>query len=158
MKSIRVSGTLTFILLLCMSFAWGQGASTPPTFPEGQKNPSVNPGQTTRRQNPAQANPASQTDAPTMSPAKAQNQIQDALRKQLPASADSVVVGVLSDNRIQLSGTVSSERERQQIEQVARSAAPDQVILNSIAVSSPALPPSSGGKSEPPPPIAGQTQ
>ena len=76
--------------------------------------------------------------------------IQDALRRQLPASADGVVVSALSDNRIQLSGTAGSEQERQRIEQVAHSAATDQVIVNSINVANPPYPPK-GAKSEPPP-------
>lgn len=150
MKSVH---TFTFVLLLCTSFASGQGGmqqspTTPPTFPQGQQAPSNNPDQTPGRQqypstSPTENNPAGQTGTPAVSPAKAQNQIQDALRKQLPASADSVVVTVLNDNRIQLAGTVSTEQERHQIEQVARSAAPDQVIVNSITVANGSKPPGS---------------
>jgi hypothetical protein len=167
MKAIKFPGALTFVLLLCTSFVWGQGdaqqyppSTTPPTFPEGQKIPPTNPDQTPgQQQYPPQTNPAGQAGTSTMSPTQAEKQIRDALHKQLPASANSVVVTVLNDNRIQLSGTVSSEQEKQKIEQVAHSAAPNRVILNNIKVESPALPPSppKSAKSEPPPSSTAQT-
>ena len=109
MKPLHAS-TLTFFLLLCPSFAWVQQyppPATPPTFLENQKKPSTTPDQTPGQQyppvNPTQTDPAGQTGTPAMSSTQAQNQVQDALRKQMPASADSVVVTILSDNRIQLS-------------------------------------------------------
>ncbi|HEX5434157.1 MAG TPA: BON domain-containing protein, partial [Candidatus Angelobacter sp.] len=60
-----------------------------------------------------------------------------AIQKQMPSSADKVSVGITSDNRIQLKGNVDTEQEKQQIEQVAQSAAPDATIVNNISVGNP---------------------
>ncbi len=120
----------------------GQAPTTPPTFPgQQQPNPTTNPDQTPGQQtppaNPEQSGTLGQTGTTsTTAITQAQTRIQSALRQQLPASADSVNVGLSEDNKIQLTGTVSSEQEKKQIEQVARSAAPDQIIINSISVSS----------------------
>ncbi len=148
MKTISSVSLAAFVLLLCTSSSWGQSnpsqqslPGTPPPSAD-QQDPSTIPSQTPGQQ-PAPGIPGV--------PAAAQAQkIQDALRKQMPASADGVVVTTLSDNRIQLNGTASSEQEKRQIEQVAHSAAPDLVIVNSINVANPPYPPE-GAKSEPPP-------
>jgi osmotically-inducible protein OsmY len=146
---------LAFILVfgaglsLAQTGAMGQKpATTPPTFPSGQQQPST---QTT---NPDQS-PMGQTGTTsTTAITKAQSDIQTALRKQLPASADSVTVSVSDDNKIQLNGTVSSDTEKQQIEQIARSAAPDQNIVNNLKVSGSlnTPPPSGVGNSTSTPP------
>lgn len=144
---------LAFILVfgaglsVAQTGATGQNpATTPPTFPSGQQQPST---QSNPDQSPMGQTGTSSTTAIT----KAQSDIQTALRKQLPASADSVTVSVSDDNKIQLNGSVSSDTEKQQIEQIARSAAPDQTIVNKITVSgSPtALPPSGAGNPNAPP-------
>jgi osmotically-inducible protein OsmY len=93
------------------------------------------------------ARPSSQSQAPDTSQVgqsgsssaaastKAQSDIQSALRKQLPASADNVTVSVTDDNKVQLSGSVASDSEKQQVEQIARSAAPNVDIVNKLSVS-----------------------
>lgn len=73
----------------------------------------------------------------------AQSDIQSALRKQLPNVADNVTVSSTADNKIQLAGTVSSDAEKQQVEQIARSAAPNSEIVNKLTVSGSSTPPSS---------------
>src|SRR5262249_2741415 len=133
---------LLFILALGSGFALAQTGmqnppTTPPTLPSqqqpGMQHPDENTGQ-----------PASNTTI-----VKAQSDIQTALRRQLPASADSVTVSTTDDNKVKLSGTVSSETEKNQIEQIARSAAPDVKIENKLTVAGGAatVPPrgSSGG-------------
>jgi len=135
---------LLFILALGSGFALAQTGmqnppTTPPTLPSqqqpGMQHPDENTGQ-----------PASNTTI-----VKAQSDIQTALRRQLPASADSVTVSMTDDNKVKLSGTVSSEAEKNQIEQIARSAAPDVKIENKLTVAGGAstVPPggSSGGVS-----------
>lgn len=119
------------VVLACASgFAFAQTGmqappSTPPTFPSQQQQPGIhNPDENT-----GQNGAASTTALP-----KAQADIQSALRRQMPASADSVTVSLTDDRRIQLSGTVTSETEKNQIEQVARSAAPDLSIVNNLKV------------------------
>lgn len=64
---------------------------------------------------------------------QAQSQIQDALTKQMPSS--NVTVSATSDNQLQLSGSVSSESDKQHAEDIAKSAAPGQTIVNKIKVS-----------------------
>src|SRR5215467_9554627 len=151
---------LAFILVfgaglsVAQTGATGQNpATTPPTFPSGQQQPSTQP-------NPDQS-PMGQTGtSSTTAITKAQSDIQTALRKQLPASADSVTVSVSDDNKLQLNGTVSSDTEKQQIEQIAHSAAPDQTIVNKITVSgSKVVPPDQNQPEKPkqpltPPPMA----
>lgn len=138
---------LAFILVfgaglsVAQTGATGQSpATTPPTFPSGQQQPST---QSNPDQSPMGQTGTSSTTAIT----KAQSDIQTALRKQLPASADSVTVSVSDDNKIQLNGSVSSDTEKQQIEQIARSAAPDQTIVNKITVSGSSTMPPSGSTS-----------
>jgi osmotically-inducible protein OsmY len=135
---------LAFILVIGASFALAQtGAgsqSTPPTSPSQQQ-----PGAQTPDNSQMGQTGASSADALT----KAQSDIQSALRKQMPASADNVTVSVTDNNKIQLSGSVSSDSEKSQVEQVARSAAPNADIVNQLQVSSSptSMPPSS---TEPP--------
>lgn len=118
------------VLAFASGFAFAQTGmqappSTPPTFPSQQQQPGIhNPDENT-----GQNGAASTTVLP-----KAQADIQSALRRQMPASADSVTVSLTDDRRIQLSGTVTSETEKNQIEQVARSAAPDLSIVNNLKV------------------------
>lgn len=102
--------------------------TTPPTFPEGHRQ---NPTES-RPNNPEQANPAEPVGTPSGSLSQAQSQVQDAINKQLPSAG--VVVNTTDDGKLQLSGTVSSERQKQQAEDIARSAAPNQSIVNKISV------------------------
>ena len=137
---------LAFILVfgagmsLAQTGATGQNPpTTPPTFPSGQPGTQT----TNPNANPDQTSPMGQTGTTsTTAITKAQADIQTALRKQLPASADGVTVSVSDDNKIQLNGTVSSDIERQQIMGVAQSAAPDQQIEDKLKVA--AAPPMGG--------------
>jgi osmotically-inducible protein OsmY len=137
---------LAFIVVFGAGFCLAQTgttgqnpASTPPTFPSGQQSGA----QTT---NPDQTSPMGQTGTTsTTAITKAQSDIQMALRKQLPASADSVTVGVSDDNKIELTGTVNSDAEKKQIEQVAQAAAPDQKIKNKLKVNGENTPRAGGG-------------
>lgn len=120
---------MALILVFGAGFALAQTGmqnppSTPPTFPSQQQPTMQHPDEST-----GQSAAASTTALP-----KAQADIQSALRRQLPASADSVTVSVTDDNKIRLSGTVSSETEKNQIEQIAHSAAPDLSIVNKLRV------------------------
>lgn len=122
---------IVIVLVFATGFAMAQTGmqtppTTPPTFPSQQQ---PQPGIHNPDENTGQTGAASTTALP-----KAQADIQSALRRQLPASADSVTVSVTDDNRIQLSGTVTSETEKNQIEQVARSAAPDLGIVSKLKV------------------------
>lgn len=129
--------------------------STPPTFPEGTKqnpdttqpqnpdqypqtspNPQTNPDQYPP-QNPDQTPTAENPAPPPSSLTRAQAAVENAIQKQMPSSADKVSVDITSDNRIQLKGNVDTEQEKQQIEQVAQSAAPDTTIVNNISVGNP---------------------
>jgi osmotically-inducible protein OsmY len=99
--------------------------TTPPTLPS-QQQPG---GQHLPDESTGQASTPSTTAI-----TKAESDIQTALRRQMPASADSVTVSLTDDNKIQLTGTVTSETEKNQVEQVARSAAPDLKIVNKLMV------------------------
>ena len=122
---------IVVVLALATGFALAQtGMQTPPTtaptFPSQQQ---PQPGIHNPDENTGQTGAASTTALP-----KAQADIQSALRRQLPASADSVSVSVTDDHKIQLSGTVTSETEKNQVEQIARSAAPDLDIVSKLNV------------------------
>jgi len=159
MKSAGKFGyTLALSIAMCLP-ALGQQqnppASTPPTFPEGTKqnpdatqpqnpdkypetrpNPQTNPDQYPS-QNPDQT-PTTQNPAPAPSGlTEAQSAVQNAIRQQLPTSADKVKVSITDDNRIQLSGHVKTDEEKQKIEQVAQSAAPDAPIVDNIKTGTP---------------------
>jgi len=139
--------TLAFILAMGATFALAQtgtgqsSPSTPSTFPSQQQPGAQPPDHSAMGQAGAASSQAS---------TKAQSDIQSALRKQLPASADNVTVSTTDDGRIQLAGVVASESEKQQVEQIARSAAPNAEIVDRLTVtgSNPgSLPPAS---SQPP--------
>jgi hypothetical protein len=141
MKMLGKFGCMLTLSLAASLMAAGQRypqnppGGTPPTFPEGTKQ---NPDQTQPQnpgQNPDQTSPTARNTAPPPSSlTRTQTQIEDAIRQQMPSSADKVSVGITNDDRIQLSGNVDSEREKRQIEQIAQSAAPDANIINSITV------------------------
>jgi osmotically-inducible protein OsmY len=118
-----------FILMIGAGFALAQAGagspSTPPTFPSQQQPGAQAPGQMGQTSTSA-----------AQASTKALSDIQSALRKQMPASADNVTVSLTDDNKVQLSGTVNSDSEKAQIEQVAHSAAPDVDIVNKLEVSS----------------------
>ena len=143
---------LAMILVFGAGFAVAQtGVQSPPPT-----TPSTFPSQ----QQPGAQHLPDETSGQASTPSttaitKAQADIQTALRRQLPASADSVSVTTTDDSKIKLSGTVSSETEKGQIEQIARSAAPDMKIENKLTVaagpggptanpSNPAAPPNAG--------------
>jgi osmotically-inducible protein OsmY len=139
--------TLAFILAMGATFALAQtgtgqsSPSTPSTFPSQQQPGAQPPDHSAMGQAGAASSQAS---------TKAQSDIQSALRKQLPASADNVTVSTTDDGRVQLAGVVASESEKQQVEQIARSAAPNAEIVDRLTVtgSNPgSLPPAS---SQPP--------
>lgn len=118
---------LAFILVISAAFAFAQagaGSQTMPSTPSSQSG--------AQQQTPDQSQ-AGQSSAAAST--KAQSDIQSALRKQLPSSADNVTVSVTDDNKIQLAGSVSSDTEKQQVEQIARSAAPNTEIVNKLNVS-----------------------
>jgi osmotically-inducible protein OsmY len=119
---------LAFILVIGAALALAQAGAGAGS----QQMPSTPPSQSGAQQTPDQSQAGQSAGAST----KAQSDIQSALRKQLPASADSVTVSVSDDNKIQLSGSVSSDTEKQQVEQIARSAAPNVEIVNKLNVSS----------------------
>src|SRR5437016_1664972 len=102
--------------------------STPPTFPRDE--------QQTVPSRPETQQPV-ETPSPASSSVDLQARVQDALRRQLPTSADQVKVNVADDGSLQLTGTVSTDRERQQVEKVTHSAAPNHAILNKLGVSGP---------------------
>lgn len=140
---------------LAQQYPQNPPASTPPTFPEGTKqnpdatqpqnpdqypqtspNPKTNPDQYPP-QNPDQTPTAENPAPPPSSLTQAQRAVENALRKQMPSSAENITVGITDDNRIRLSGNVNTEEEKQQIEQVAQSAAPEATIVNGISVGNP---------------------
>lgn len=133
---------LAFILVIGSAFALAQTGA-------GQSSPSTSPSQQPGAQQTPESSPMGQSGS-AGSAAKAQSDIQTALHKQLPASADNVTVSVGDNNKIQLSGNVSSDTEKQQVEQIARSAAPGVDIDNKLTVSSspsaPGSTPPSGSK------------
>jgi osmotically-inducible protein OsmY len=144
--------TMAFILAMGAIFALAQtgtgqsSPSTPSTFPSQQQPGAQPPDHSAMGQAGAASSQAS---------TKAQSDIQSALRKQLPASADNVTVSTTDDGRIQLTGVVASESEKQQVEQIARSAAPNAEIADRLTVTGSSNPgslppasnqPPSGGK------------
>ena len=112
-----------------------------PQYP-GQAQPGYPPG-TIQEQQPQQL-PQQQQQLPqeqtpmapqATSPASAAGQIQDALQKQSPTLASKVNVTVAPDSSIQLSGTVDTQQQKDQAEQIARTAAPNQQVTNDLKVS-----------------------
>lgn len=148
---------LALLLVLTAGFAMAQTGmqrppTTPPTFPSQQQQqpPSTLP---TPDENTGQAGAASTTAI-----TKAESDIQTALRRQMPATADSVTVSTTDDHKLQLNGTVTSLTEKTQVEQVARTAAPGQEIVNKLNVTNapvglPSAPSSTNpaGTTNPPP-------
>jgi osmotically-inducible protein OsmY len=119
---------LAFILVIGTAFALAQTGA-------GQTSPSTPPSQSGAQQTPDNSSMGQTGTSSAAASTKAQSDIQSALRKQLPASADNVTVTVSDNNKIQLSGTVSSDTEKQQVEQIAHSAAPNVDIDNKLTVS-----------------------
>lgn len=119
---------LAFILVIGAAFALAQAGAGQ----SSQTTPATSPSQT-GAQSPDNSQMGKSESGGS---AKAQSDIQSALRKQLPASADNVTVSASDNNKVQLTGTVSSETEKQQVEQIAHSAAPNVDIDNKLNVSS----------------------
>src|SRR5207248_3366419 len=63
-------------------------------------------------------------------------QVQQALQQQLSSTANNINVEVGSNNQITLTGTVNSEQDKDRAEQIAKSAAPGQTIVNNITIGS----------------------
>jgi len=119
-------------------------STTPPVVSSDtpQQNPDQMPPAPDRRtQTPVSPDedkpPSSQTSTMTRGTAssQAQSQIQDALQRQMPSGAGNITVSVAADNSVQLTGTVSSDDQKKQAEQIAHAAAPDQTIINNLSVS-----------------------
>lgn len=112
------------IVLLCgTGFALAQTTmgqpqqSTPPTFPSQQQ-----PGM---QHKPDESGPLGQVGASsTTTLAKAESNIKSVLRQQMPTVANRVVVSETEDQKIKLSGTVNTDTAKQQVEQLARTVAP----------------------------------
>jgi len=102
--------------------------------PDQSTSPSTSSPQSTSPSSSQYPSSASQAaGAASGSLSQAQSQIQDALTKQMPSS--NVSVSATSDNQLQLSGSVSSAADKQKAEDIAKSAAPGQTIVNNIKVS-----------------------
>ena len=121
---------LAFILVVGTGLALAQ--TTPSTSPSGAQTPDN-----------------SQMGQKGAGSASAVSDIQTALHKQLPNVADNVTVSSTDDSKIQLAGTVSSDAEKQQVEQIARTAAPSADVVNKLTVSGSATPGKEPG-SQPP--------
>lgn len=131
-ESNAMSKSLLRILMaaaMCGGVALAQAASPQSTSPSQQPDASSQQSPTS----PSQAQPGTPGQTSSASLTQAQSQIQDALTKQMPSS--SVSVSVNSDNQLQLTGTVASQSDKQHAEDIARSAAPGQTIVNNIKVS-----------------------
>lgn len=111
-------------ILLVMAVS-GTFALAQATSPQSSSSPdqSASPSASSATQSPSTA---------SGSLSQAQAQIQDALTKQMPSS--NVTVSATSDNQLQLSGSVSSESDKQHAEDIAKSAAPGQTVVNKIKV------------------------
>jgi osmotically-inducible protein OsmY len=144
-KTMKHLYKLAFVLVIGTGFALAQAGAG-----QGSQSPSTYPSQPGAQQTPDSSQTGQSGSAAAST--KAQSDIQSALRKQMPASADSVTVSVSQDNKVRLSGTVSSDTEKQQIEEIAHSAAPNVDIENKLKVSaSPSAPGSMPPASSKPP-------
>lgn len=103
--------------------------TTPPTFPSQQQQPGT-------QHLPGEGAPMGQAGTTsTTAVTKAESDIHAALQQQMPSKAENVKVSVTDDNKIKLSGLVNSTADKVQVEQIARSVAPDQTIVNKLKVS-----------------------
>jgi len=107
--------------------ALAQGTSPQSTSPSGGQQSTTSPTQA------QPGTPGQASTTPSASLSQAQSQIQDALSKQMPSSG--VSVSINSKNQLELTGTVSSQSDKQHAEDIARSAAPSQTIINKIKAS-----------------------
>jgi len=118
---------ILIVAALTGGVALAQGTSPQSTSPSAGQQSTTSPTQ-------AQPGTPGQTSTtPSASLSQAQSQIQDALSKQMPSS--SVSVSINSKNQLELTGTASSQSDKQRAEDIARSAAPGQTIINKIKVS-----------------------
>ena len=103
--------------------------TTPPTFPSQQQQPGT-------QHFPDEGAPMGQSGTTsTKAITKAESDIQAALKRQMPSKAQNVTVSATDDNKILLAGVVNSSADKVQVEQIARSVAPDQTIVNKLKVS-----------------------
>jgi osmotically-inducible protein OsmY len=115
-----------------------KGESIPSAAPSNPQTtlspqPPVSSSQST--QSPAQTTTQSSSQA-AISPEQAQGQIMTALRTQLPSAANSISVQV-NNNQLVLVGSVNSDQDKQRAEEIARSAAANQMVINNITVKGP---------------------
>ena len=115
------------VAALTGGLALAQATSPQSTSPSAGQQSTTSPTQT------QPATPGQAGTTPSASLTQAQSQVQDALSKQMPSSG--VSVSINSKNQLELTGTVSSESDKQRAEDVARSAAAGQTIINKIKVS-----------------------
>ena len=129
-------------ILLVMGVS-GAFAFAQATSPQSSSSPdqSASPGASSSSQSaspsssqyPSTSSSSQAGSAASGSLSQAQSQIQEALTKQMPSS--NITVSATSDNQLQLSGSVSSESDKQRAEDIAKSAAPGQTVVNKIKVS-----------------------
>jgi osmotically-inducible protein OsmY len=135
--------TLGISVLLCVAAAAQQ--TTPSTSDQNQASPpstsaTQNPSTTTQPTSPSTTQSdqsqggAPQSAEPGRVTGDVPTQVQQALNRQLPAS-DQVTASVADDGSLKLTGTVSNARDKEQAEDIARSATNKQ-IDNKIEVRS----------------------
>jgi osmotically-inducible protein OsmY len=118
---------ILIVAALTGGVALAQGTSPQSTSPSAGQQSTTSPTQT------QPGTPGQTSTTPSASLSQAQSQIQDALSKQMPSS--SVSVSINSKNQLELTGTVASQSDKQRAEDIARTAAPGQTIVNKIKVS-----------------------
>jgi osmotically-inducible protein OsmY len=118
---------ILIVAALTGGVAQAQGTSRQSTSPSAGQQSTTSPTQT------QPGTPGQTSTTPSASLSQAQSQIQDALSKQMPSS--SVSVSINSKNQLELTGTVASQSDKQRAEDIARTAAPGQTIVNKIKVS-----------------------
>lgn len=122
------------VAALAGGVAVAQATSPQSTSPSQQTNPSAQQSTTT----PDQTRPSTTGQSSTSSTAsltQAQSQIQEALDRQMSTSNVSVSTDPNTPNQLQLTGSVASQSEKQRAEDIARSAAPSQTVVDNIKVS-----------------------
>lgn len=130
--------------ILLMMAVSGAVALAQATSPQSSSSPdqSASPGASSSSQSASpstsqypssSSSSAGQASSASGSLSQAQSQIQEALTKQMPSS--NVTVSTTSDNQLQLSGSVSAQADKQRAEDIAKSAAPGQTVVNNIKVS-----------------------
>lgn len=157
MKNYMSQVICTFALLagtagMMMAQTQAQPSTTPPVV--SSDTPQQNPDRMPQSPNSVDGKPQAPTnpdeDKPSSSQtttmpsntqprgntaSQAQSQIKDALQQQMPSGAGNLTVSVAENNSIQLTGTVATDDQKKQAEQIAHAVAPDQTIVNNLSVS-----------------------